>query len=64
MKTELIEYHRNLAIACRHDAKLSFTGGRTKTYLEKAEFHERAVAWLESFQEPVHAREPKVYSKT
>ena len=64
MKTELIEYHRD---------KQKFHKLRATDFKEgsifhvdhvlQSAFHERAVAWLESLQEPVNEREPKVYSK-
>ena len=42
MKTELIEYHRECAKAYREVAE----------DIDEADFHERAVAWLEGLQEP------------
>lgn len=53
MKQELLEYHRKLDESCRHQANLSFTSGRTKDYLDKAAFHQRAVDWMEGLQDIV-----------
>ncbi len=78
MKTKLIEYHRDKV--CNYQ-RLAFAKHEIRSdvldrYKERYEFHERAVAWLESLIEdeegmkiaaqiknPINEREPKVYAK-